>query len=73
MSVGHGENLMTLETATELYKKLGKILTAVARAKRVPQQADSGDEKNLCEDCQQIQEACICHIPQDLEPHFSRT
>jgi len=30
------------------------------------------DGKSRCEDCGQEKEFCRCHIPQDLEQHFSR-
>jgi len=30
------------------------------------------DGKRQCEDCGQEESLCRCHIPQDLEQHFSR-
>jgi len=53
---GHGENLRTLGSATELHKKLGDILTAAAKAKAAPpkhsrvDRATDGEPCMFCED-----------------------
>ncbi len=41
------------------------------RLKRHLTSAMHSDGKKLCEDCGKEESLCRCHIPQDLEQHFS--